>query len=134
NHDEHPFKVVGIIARTFTPIDRALYVTLEGIEAMHVGFETGMPAAMPGATPPAMPGATPPAMPGATPPAMPGATPPAMPGATPPAMPGATPPAMPGATPPAMPGAAADHPASRDDPRVQPTQITSFFVGTQNRI
>lgn len=150
NHDEHPFKVVGIIARTFTPIDRALYVTLEGIEAMHVGFETGMPAARPGATPPAMPGATPPAMPGATPPAMPGATPPAMPGATPPAMPGATPPAMPGATPPAMPGAtppamsgvgvpampgaAADHPASRDDPRVQPTQITSFFVGTQNRI
>lgn len=118
NHDEHPFKVVGIIARTFTPIDRALYVTLEGIEAMHVGFETGMPAAMPGATPPAMPGATPPAMPGATPPAMPGATPPA----------------MSGVGVPAMPGAAADHPASRDDPRVQPTQITSFFVGTQNRI
>src|SRR5690606_8639908 len=57
NHDEQPFRVVGIIAPTFTPIDRALYVTLEGIEAMHLGFETGVPAAMPGATPPAMPGA-----------------------------------------------------------------------------
>src|SRR5690606_4477218 len=97
DHDEQPFRVVGIIAPTFTPIDRALYVTLEGVEAMHLGFASGAPAAMPGATPPPMPGATPPAMPGATPPAMPGATPPAMPGATPPAMPGATPPAMPGA-------------------------------------
>ncbi len=34
-HDVHPFKVVGIIARTVTPIDRALYVTLDGLEAMH---------------------------------------------------------------------------------------------------
>ncbi len=34
-HDVHPFKVVGIIARTVTPIDRALYVTLPGLEAMH---------------------------------------------------------------------------------------------------
>lgn len=34
-HDVHPFTVVGIIARSVTPIDRALYVTLEGLEAMH---------------------------------------------------------------------------------------------------
>lgn len=34
-HDVHPFTVVGIIARTVTPIDRALYVTLDGLEAMH---------------------------------------------------------------------------------------------------
>lgn len=34
-HDVHPFKVVGIINRTVTPIDRALYVTLEGLEEMH---------------------------------------------------------------------------------------------------
>lgn len=34
-HDAHPFTVVGIIARTFTPIDRALYVTLDGLAAMH---------------------------------------------------------------------------------------------------
>lgn len=35
SHEAHPFHVVGILARTFTPIDRAVYVTLEGIEAMH---------------------------------------------------------------------------------------------------
>lgn len=34
-HDVHPFKVVGIINRTVTPIDRAVYATLEGLEAMH---------------------------------------------------------------------------------------------------
>ncbi|MFN7458783.1 MAG: ABC transporter permease, partial [Gemmatimonas sp.] len=34
NHDAHPFRVVGVLARTFTPIDRSVYVTLEGIEAM----------------------------------------------------------------------------------------------------
>ncbi len=34
-HEVHPFTVVGVIARTVTPIDRALYVTLEGLEAMH---------------------------------------------------------------------------------------------------
>jgi putative ABC transport system permease protein len=34
-HEVHPFKVVGIIARTVTPIDRALYVTLEGLHSMH---------------------------------------------------------------------------------------------------
>jgi len=35
SHEGHPFRVVGVLARTFTPIDRAVYVTLEGIEAMH---------------------------------------------------------------------------------------------------
>lgn len=34
-HDAHPFKVVGILQRTVTPIDRAVYATLEGLEAMH---------------------------------------------------------------------------------------------------
>lgn len=34
-HDAHPFTVVGIIARTSTPIDRALYVTLDGLTSMH---------------------------------------------------------------------------------------------------
>jgi putative ABC transport system permease protein len=42
-HDEHPFEVVGILAPTFTPVDRALYVTLEGIEAIHEGWEDGAP-------------------------------------------------------------------------------------------
>lgn len=53
-HDVHPFKVVGIIARTVTPIDRALYVTLDGLEAMHEeeaerggGLMMGPPSATP---------------------------------------------------------------------------------------
>src|SRR5690606_24027381 len=101
--------------------------TLEGVEAMHVGFETGVPSAMPGATPPAMPGATPPAMPGATPPPMPGAMPP---GGVPMAMPGAEPP--PGMQ--AVPDGETLRALTRDDPRVRPTQLTAFFVGTKNRI
>jgi len=43
DHDEAPFRVVGILERTSTPIDRALYVTLGGIEAMHEGWEGGVP-------------------------------------------------------------------------------------------
>ena len=35
SHEAHPFHVVGILGRTFTPIDRSVYVTLEGIVAMH---------------------------------------------------------------------------------------------------
>ncbi len=135
NHDEQPFRVVGIIAPTFTPIDRSLYITLEGIEAVHLGWEGGVP-------PSVMAGAGPPTMPGATPPPMPGATPPPMPGGTPPPMPGAMPPVMPGASAPPMPDVADRVPVpeadelrriTRDDPRVQPTQLTSFFLGTKSR-
>jgi putative ABC transport system permease protein len=43
DHDEAPFRVVGILERTGTPVDRALYVTLEGIEAMHAGWVDGVP-------------------------------------------------------------------------------------------
>lgn len=43
NHDELPFAVVGILERTFTPVDRAIYVTLEGISAIHMGWESGAP-------------------------------------------------------------------------------------------
>ncbi len=35
SHEAHPFHVVGILGRTFTPIDRSVYVTLGGIEVMH---------------------------------------------------------------------------------------------------
>lgn len=38
DHDDAPFRVVGILERTFTPVDRSLYVTLQGIDAMHEGF------------------------------------------------------------------------------------------------
>ncbi len=42
-HDHMPFTVVGVLAKTFTPVDRALYVTLEGMEAIHLeeGASTG---------------------------------------------------------------------------------------------
>jgi putative ABC transport system permease protein len=46
DHEEHPFKVVGILQPTFTPIDRSLYVTLAGIEGMHAGWENGVPPTM----------------------------------------------------------------------------------------
>lgn len=40
-HDDRPFRVVGILAPTGTPVDRSVHVSLAGIEAMHVGWETG---------------------------------------------------------------------------------------------
>jgi len=43
DHDDLPFRVTGILARTSTPVDRALYVTLEGVAAMHEGWEHGVP-------------------------------------------------------------------------------------------
>lgn len=47
-HDKHPFRVSGILAPTGTPVDRGVYVSLEGLEAIHVGWEAGVP--MPGRT------------------------------------------------------------------------------------
>ena len=43
NHDHMPFTVTGVLAKTFTPVDRAIYVTLEGMEAIH--WEDGAPPA-----------------------------------------------------------------------------------------
>jgi len=45
NHETHPFHVVGILARTFTPIDRSVYMTLGGVEGMHEVEQGRMPAA-----------------------------------------------------------------------------------------
>ena len=155
SHEAHPFKVVGILARTFTPIDRSVYVTLEGIEAMHEeGEQQTAGAGTAAAIEPEAKGAG--AKDGGTvaatsaktpaPTVMPGAEPP--PG-TPMVMPGAQPPA---GTPLVMPGAEAP-PAVRQAPRPAPKlkpkpvtadtakeehdhgddQITAFFVGTKNR-
>jgi putative ABC transport system permease protein len=52
DHDEAPFRVVGILRRTFTPVDRSLYVTLAGIDAMHEGFMSDPYAAPGGGGPP----------------------------------------------------------------------------------
>lgn len=40
-HDNRPFRVVGILAPTGTPVDRTIHVSLEAITAIHVGWETG---------------------------------------------------------------------------------------------
>ncbi|HCH2419076.1 TPA: ABC transporter permease [Vibrio parahaemolyticus] len=40
-HDKLPFKVVGILAPTGTPVDKTVHVSLEAIEAIHVGWENG---------------------------------------------------------------------------------------------
>lgn len=42
-HDNKPFKVVGILARTGTPVDRTVHVSLEAIEAIHVDWQSGAP-------------------------------------------------------------------------------------------
>lgn len=47
-HDNHPFTVSGILEPTGTPVDRGVYVSLEGLEAIHIGWESGVPR--PGAT------------------------------------------------------------------------------------
>jgi putative ABC transport system permease protein len=45
-HDDKPFRISGILARTGTPVDRTVHVSLEAIEAIHVGWRGGAP--MPG--------------------------------------------------------------------------------------
>jgi putative ABC transport system permease protein len=35
-HKEHPFKVTGVLARTGTPVDRTVHITLRGLDAVHV--------------------------------------------------------------------------------------------------
>lgn len=47
-HADKPFTIVGILARSGTPLDRALLVSLEGIEAIHIDWMGGAP--MPGVT------------------------------------------------------------------------------------
>ena len=39
--------MVGILKKTATPVDRSLYITLEGMEAMHLDWAAGAPP-MPG--------------------------------------------------------------------------------------
>lgn len=43
-HKDQPFKVVGILAPTGTPVDQSVHVSLEGIEAIHLGWQGGAPA------------------------------------------------------------------------------------------
>jgi len=41
-HADKPFTVTGILARTGTPVDRAVLVSLEAIEALHIDWVGGM--------------------------------------------------------------------------------------------
>jgi putative ABC transport system permease protein len=40
-HDDKPFRVVGILAPTGTAVDRTVHVQLEGIEAIHADWQAG---------------------------------------------------------------------------------------------
>lgn len=40
-HSDHDFRIVGILAPTGTPVDRSVLVSLESIEAIHAGWNTG---------------------------------------------------------------------------------------------
>jgi putative ABC transport system permease protein len=42
-HDDKPFVVTGILKRTGTPVDRAVHVSLEAIEAIHLDWRGGAP-------------------------------------------------------------------------------------------
>ena len=44
-HDDQPFRIVGILKPTGTPVDQTIHVSLEAIEAIHIGWEDGFPAA-----------------------------------------------------------------------------------------
>lgn len=43
HHDDKPFYISGILARTGTPLDRAILVSLKGIEALHIDWHNGAP-------------------------------------------------------------------------------------------
>ena len=49
-HADQPFRVAGIIAKTGTPVDRTVIVSLAAIEAIHVDWKSG--AKVPGQTTP----------------------------------------------------------------------------------
>jgi putative ABC transport system permease protein len=40
-HDDKPFRVSGILAKTGTPVDRTVHVSLGAIEAIHVDWQSG---------------------------------------------------------------------------------------------
>lgn len=39
NHDKHPFVISGVLEKTGTPVDKAVYVTLQGLEEAHSGSQ-----------------------------------------------------------------------------------------------
>ncbi|MBQ0960258.1 ABC transporter permease [Ideonella sp. 4Y11] len=51
DHADKPFTVVGILARTGTPVDRSVHIGLAGMEAIHLDWAAGVP--LPGLAVPA---------------------------------------------------------------------------------
>ncbi len=47
DHADKPFRIVGILASTGTPVDRAVHASLEAISAMHADWQGGMQAPRP---------------------------------------------------------------------------------------
>jgi putative ABC transport system permease protein len=45
-HSDKPFEISGILSETNTPVDKSVYITLEGMEAIHVDWENGIPPAL----------------------------------------------------------------------------------------
>jgi putative ABC transport system permease protein len=42
-HEDKPFRVVGILKKTGTPVDRTVHIFLAGMEAIHVDWQAGAP-------------------------------------------------------------------------------------------
>ncbi|MGZ3769824.1 MAG: ABC transporter permease [Bdellovibrio sp.] len=42
NHSDKPFAISGIMKATGTPLDRAVYISLEGLEALHLDWQSGV--------------------------------------------------------------------------------------------
>ena len=40
-HEDKPFRVSGVLAKTGTPVDRTVHVSLEAIEAIHIDWQSG---------------------------------------------------------------------------------------------
>lgn len=43
-HKDRPFRVAGVLKPTGTPVDRTVHISLEGVEAVHIGWEGGGPS------------------------------------------------------------------------------------------
>ena len=41
DHSDKPFRIVGVLEKTGTPVDRSVHVSLEAIEAIHFDWEGG---------------------------------------------------------------------------------------------
>jgi putative ABC transport system permease protein len=43
DHADKPFTVVGVLARTGTPVDRTVHISMEAMEAIHLDWAAGVP-------------------------------------------------------------------------------------------